>query len=330
MKYGSRLVLIFLLGVVLSFFFTAMLWGAFVGLSIAIMSLCVALIGYLVLSIRKLLIADQKRHAFSLAIISGAVALLAVMILRGNNAWPTHIQVAGSDLWTFVLTEAAFWIFNGLFYIWLGFAIGLFVGTKDKSVLILCAIAVPFALSGLLKDAQSRRLLPHSEVVLKPGMSVTATNPNGTVTIVAGEGTARTFKGDGWQKTKKLTVRQERWIRQLGLYSPVGDIMAEESRLHFSTVSEALRYLYVGSDLTKPVYTNNGLVFGYSASSKHIELHQIYINGKRPTAMPGADDSAISLSGGTIQEESTPYSGPSGPAGYDGLGKDEYRPEKFR
>lgn len=204
----------------------------------------------------------------------------------------------------------------------------------NKFVLILLAIIAFAVYRQYVGTEQSHKLLPYSEVVLKPGTSVTATNANGTVTIEAGEGTERTFKGQGWTQTKKLVARRERWIRSLGLYSPSGNVMADEGRLHFASTSEALRYLYVGSDFYKPVYTNNGLVFGYffDASGwptmRHIELYQIYINGKRPTAIPGADDSALSVSGGSIMDESTPYPAPSGPAEFDGLGKEEYHPKK--
>jgi len=38
----------------------------------------------------------------------------------------------------------------------------------------------------------------------------------------------------------------------------------------------------------------------------------LYINGKKPTFLPGADDAAICISGGLTPDESTPYPAPEG------------------
>lgn len=208
--------------------------------------------------------------------------------------------------------------------------------SRMRLVFRLALVGLGVALSGYSQS----ELLPYTEVVLKPGMAVTATNPNGTVTIQAGDGTARIFSGEGWKKKRNLIPRRERWYGSLGLYdpassrSPYGRLLVDEGQLYFSDVSEALKYLYVGSDHFKPVYTNNGLVFGYDVETfgegeeptRSVQLWQIYIDGKRPTSMPGADDSSITVSGGEIPEVSTPY---PAPVGYvSELGKEEYRPEK--
>jgi len=168
---------------------------------------------------------------------------------------------------------------------------------------------------------QQRQLLPYTETVLSPGMRVAATNPNGTVTITAGEGTRRDYAGIGWQKSLSLIARSSRWNGSLGLYdpassfSPYGRLLAEEGRIHCTSVSQAMRWLYVGSDHTRPIYTNNGLVFGYSIvtppdggePTRSVELWQLYINGRRPRHLPGANDRAIQVAGGSIPDTSTPH-----------------------
>ena len=204
-----------------------------------------------------------------------------------------------------------------------------------------CTSTVLFLMVMLAGCSQKNELLVYTEVVLKPGMTVTATNPHGTVIIKAGEGTTRIFSGENWEKKRNLIPRRERWYGSLGLYdpaassSPYGRLLVDEGRLYFPSVSEALRYLYPGSDGFKPVYTNSGLVFGYDVETfgermeptRSIQLWQIYVNGKRPTSMPGADDSAINVSGGGIPETSTPY---PAPVGYvKTLGKEEYRPGRI-
>jgi len=197
-------------------------------------------------------------------------------------------------------------------------------------------------LAGLLffmMGCSGRYLEPYSEVVMSPGMRIEGTNPNGTVVVTAGDGTLRSYKGDGWETSIRLISRSERWNDSLGLYdpagssSPFGRVLVEEGRLHFSSVDDAMRYLYVGSLYTKPVFTNNGLVFCYSLAKpreswqgtvRSVHILQIYINGVRPTSLPGADDRAIRVTGGSILDSSQPYPAPVGR--YMVLGDEPYDP----
>ncbi len=210
---------------------------------------------------------------------------------------------------------------------------------KRKAFSFILTSCIIVGLSGFL-NIGNRKLLSYTEVVLKPGMKVTATNATGTVTIEAGEGTKRIFRGNGWKKERNLIPRTTRWYGSLGLYDPspslypfFGQLLVDEGRLYFSSISEALKYLYEDRPYFKPIYTNNGLVFGYGEHIvgvgkpiRNVQLWQIYINGKRPTSIPGADDSAFLVSGGTIQETSMPY---PAPVGYEKkLGKEEYQPKK--
>lgn len=181
-----------------------------------------------------------------------------------------------------------------------------------------------FVLSLILLSAgcATYRLQPYSETVMTPGMRVTATNPNGTVTILAGEGTRRHYRGPGWQKSLSLLTRSERWNGSLGLYDPAssfsayGRLLAEEGRIHCTSISQALRWLYVGSAINRPAYTNQGLVICYSISvppngagepTRSVELWQLYINGRRPRHLPGASDGAIRVVGGSIPDTSAAH-----------------------
>jgi len=195
-----------------------------------------------------------------------------------------------------------------------------------------------FLFGASCRDTRKGTLLPDTEVVLSPGMSVTATNPNGTITIEADGDASRIFSGAGWKVQSDLIPRTTRWYGSLGLYdpassrSPHGRMLVDEGRLFFSSEADALRYLYVGSTHKKPVFNNRGLVVGYLVEvipggepTRSVQLWQIYIDGKRPTSLKGADDSAIKVSGGTIPETASPT-----PAkiGYEMvLGKEEYQPE---
>jgi len=198
-------------------------------------------------------------------------------------------------------------------------------------------VIVLFALSCTADEVPD--LLPYTETVLQPGMSISATNANGSVSITAGEGTKRIYESGKWKEEKYLIPRKERWYGSLGLYDPAasnvpyGRLLVDEGRLYFSSIAEALRYLYVGSTFYQPVYTNNGLVFGFHLESmgnkeptRSVRLWQIYINGKRPISIPGADDAAIKVVGGVILEQSMPY---PAPIGYEiTLGENKYQAEK--
>jgi len=182
-------------------------------------------------------------------------------------------------------------------------------------------------------------LLPYTETVLSKGMTITATNPNGVVTISGGSGTSRTFSGPGWSKKRNLIPRTTRWYGTLGLYdpaesdSPYGRLLVDEGKLFFDSESDALRYLYGGSGYSKPVFNNRGLVVGYHVENipggepmRSVDVWQIYIKGKRPIALRGADDSAITVKGGSIPDTATPYPAPIGLEMT--LGDKEYSPEK--
>jgi hypothetical protein len=183
-------------------------------------------------------------------------------------------------------------------------------------------------------------LQDHTETVLSPGTRIEATNANGTVIVTAGEGTRRTFEGDGWKKTIRMTARSERWFGSLGLYDPgtsagrATRVMAEEGRIYVDSADDALKYLYVGSTHYQPVYTNSGLVFSHSVAEPwdpetqprvhDIQIWQIYVKGRRPTTMPGADDEAIRLIGDEPPDTSEPHPAPIGEEMV--LGKEPYKP----
>lgn len=199
-------------------------------------------------------------------------------------------------------------------------------------VIILLALVASSCASGT-----RGKLLPNTEVVLTPGMTITATNPNGTVSVHADAEATRTFSGTGWRKRTRLIPRTTRWYGSLGLYDPAGSctpygrLLVDEGRLFFQSESEALRYLNVAGSYMKPVFTSDGLVVGFHVEpirggepTRSIDVWQIYINGRKPTAMRGANDTAISISGGATPETASPN---PAPIGYElELSNEEYKP----
>jgi hypothetical protein len=210
------------------------------------------------------------------------------------------------------------------------------VHKRPKNMKTAPALAFALIVSGC---AGHRALLPSTEFVLTEGMKITATTPNGTVVITAGEGTERTFSGEGWSKKRHLIPRSTRWYGSLGLYDPAdsstphGRVLVDEGRQFFATESEALRYLDAISAYFKPVFSSTGLVVGYKVvpfaggePTRSVEVWQIYINGKKPHSLRGADDSAIRVSGGETPETSSPNPAPIGHPRK--IGDREYVPKK--
>lgn len=169
-------------------------------------------------------------------------------------------------------------------------------------------------------------LPPDTEAVLSDGMKIAVITPSGKLEIEGKAGALRAYSGEDWSRTATLIPRKDRWAGSHGLYDPassatLGDrLLIEEGRQYFSSESEAQRYMqrlkgYYGT-LT---YNSSGLVVAYKIidienekPTRSLEVWQFYINGKRPTALRGAVDRNIEVSGGTIPDQSTPAPVPEG------------------
>lgn len=171
---------------------------------------------------------------------------------------------------------------------------------------------------GCMDQQQRGKLLPHTETVLQSGDTIVVNHPHGSLTIQAGAGASRSFRGTGWKADHLLIPRKSRWDGSAGLYDPAssttpyGRVLADEGRQFFSTESEALRFLNMGSEIFRPVYTNQGLVVGYSVSPvpggevRSIRIWQIYIEEKKPALLRGAKDSLFGLAGRFAPDEARP------------------------
>jgi hypothetical protein len=193
------------------------------------------------------------------------------------------------------------------------------------------------SISGCAADDRGK-LLPYTEVVLTPGMKISATHPHGSIEIHADDDASRIFSGRNWMIQTRLIPRRTRWYGSLGLYDPApswkpgGRLLVDEGRQFFESEDQALRFLNVGSQMRKPIFTNQGLVIGYHEEPtpgdrpvRSITIWQIYINGKRPTSMTGADDSAITVTGGEILDFASPNPAEIGYARH--LSDEPYRPQ---
>jgi len=181
-------------------------------------------------------------------------------------------------------------------------------GTSPKAHLLRRAVLLVLLLTSLLSCNASKDL--HPEIVMTPGMKLTARTPSGTITITANEGYKRTYQWGSCSKTVTLSPRHERWLGQKGIFYPAPGITwlfgcegihradLEESQLHFGTEQEFLMWIsqYKGVPY---VYTNDGLMVGFRTFPDRmiviVEVHQVFIDGKKPSRLHDADDASISV-----------------------------------
>ena len=146
-----------------------------------------------------------------------------------------------------------------------------------------------------------------SEVVMTTGMSIEASNESGTIRVTAGDGTFRTYSWDDGEKTAQLIKRPSRWYGSMGLYHPGGGqrvhLVVEEGQQHFFSEREVLEWLQWMNSRLHWVYTSDGLVVGWYKEDARkkgfnrvaiiVDVWQVYINGKKPVALPGASNEAV-------------------------------------
>ena len=146
-----------------------------------------------------------------------------------------------------------------------------------------------------------------NEVVMSPGMKITATTPVGKITITAGKGLKRSYTWEGATRSVEMTPRDERWYGSLGLYFPgpgehwkehkgITRGVVEEGQQHFKTAQQARQWL-AGRKYMPYVYRGDGLVVGWqkvpARKQLNVEVWQIFINGKKPARLPGSSDDKI-------------------------------------
>lgn len=148
----------------------------------------------------------------------------------------------------------------------------------------------------------------HTEVALPNGTEVVANTPAGKMIISAGPGRLRTYSWNGATRWAVLKPRQERWAGSLGLHyegEPEGwqphegmtRVKLEEGQRHFDNVDDAMIWMQIRR--LHFVHSNDGLVVGWrrqpSEKQLQVEVWQFYIDGEKPSFMPGAKDYLIDV-----------------------------------
>ncbi|HEY2412783.1 MAG TPA: hypothetical protein VGI40_11100 [Pirellulaceae bacterium] len=145
-----------------------------------------------------------------------------------------------------------------------------------------------------------------NEVAMSPGMKITATTPKGTIVITAGNGLKRSYTWEGATRFVEMTPRRERWYGSLGLYFPgpgnhwakhngITRGVVEEGQMLFKTNDEAVKW--ITNQYMPFVYRSDGLAVGWDTNLERqqlsVDVWQLIVDGKKPTALPGGQDDKI-------------------------------------
>lgn len=175
------------------------------------------------------------------------------------------------------------------------------------------ALLAPFQLLDSFLDAargpRQWRADLGSEIVMIPGMQITALTADGPLTITCGEGLKRSYTWEGATRSVEMWQRDKRWYGSFGIYYPgpgdhwkmhngISRGVVEEGQQHFQSEEEALAWLRRRKFMPH-VYTADGLVVGWGKTlprrQLNVDVWQIYINGRKPEALPGSQDDKISV-----------------------------------
>ena len=145
-----------------------------------------------------------------------------------------------------------------------------------------------------------------SELVMQPGMSITATNSQGTMRIDYIDKYTRRYTRDGNVKTFRHQPRMKRWLGSLGMYCPQGDgsmhAVLEEGHMPFASLREAYAWLEKSERFMDLVWTEDGLVVGWKTQTRpddgylalKVQVWQILVGGRKP-CLKGAEPANIQL-----------------------------------
>ncbi len=140
-----------------------------------------------------------------------------------------------------------------------------------------------------------------------PNTRIVATTDAGKIVIAASQGLKRSYTWDGATRSVEMWPRKERWYGSLGVYFPgpgdhwvpnngISRGVVQEGQQHFKTVGEAMKWIDEQKWLPL-VYRNDGLAVGWRKVPERrqltVEVWQIYIDGKKPTNLPGSQDEKI-------------------------------------
>jgi hypothetical protein len=176
-----------------------------------------------------------------------------------------------------------------------------------RRILSALGVVAGLSLPGCTDEVGDSPVPANNEIVMSPGMKITAITSEGKITITAGKGLKRSYTWEGATRSVEMWPRDERWYGSLGLYFPgpgehwkahkgITRGVVEEGQQHFKSREEALKWL-AGRKYLPYVYRNDGLVVGWqkvpARKQLNVEVWQIYIKGKKPAKLAASQDDKV-------------------------------------
>jgi len=153
---------------------------------------------------------------------------------------------------------------------------------------------------------------------MRPGMSITAETSAGLVMITANDDLERTYTWEGASRSVRLWPREQSWYGSVGAYYPgpgnhwkdhngITRGVLEEGQQHFHNTEDAVAWIRQPWHDMKSVYRDDGLFVLFcktpQRSQLNVDVIQILVDGKKPTSLPGSQNSTITVKGGEPRDQ---------------------------
>lgn len=171
-----------------------------------------------------------------------------------------------------------------------------------------------------------------TELAMHEGVTIKAQKDGASITVRSGKGFDRTYEWDSCTLKSNMGARTQRWFGSMGIYDPapsfgfsfaprscagISRTVVQEGQIHFDDRRFAYEWIRRQPSSYKTVWTNDGLLVSWTTvpgrTQLNVDVWLMCINGRRPTQLDGATDSAITVT-----------TNPSGKGIYDcaAVGKD--------
>lgn len=174
--------------------------------------------------------------------------------------------------------------------------------------ILLLFVAVVLFFHGCAAIISNNEVISN-ELVMSEGMSITAENRYGSLTITAGKGFERFYTWAGDTRSVVMWPRKKRWNGSLGIYYPgpgnhwkehdgITRLVAEEGQLHFDSLTDLTSFINRYEDDGSFVYSDDGLFVSWikmpaAGGTLHVQVWQFFVNGIKPKKIPGSRNDKI-------------------------------------
>lgn len=153
-----------------------------------------------------------------------------------------------------------------------------------------------------------------TELVMREGVTINAQKDGSSITVRSGNGFDRTYERDNCTLKSSMSARKQRWFGSMGIYDPapsfgfllaprgcagISRTVVQEGQIHFDDLRFAYEWIGRQPSSYKTVWTNDGLLVSWTMvpgrAQLNVDVWLMCIDGRRPTQVDGAIDSAITI-----------------------------------